>query len=43
MKQLLPIMEQIVNVAERNYRGKKVPVGEKVFSLFEPHTALNTR
>ena len=43
MKQLLPIMEQIVNVAERNYRGEKVPVGEKVLSLFEPHTELIMR
>jgi IS5 family transposase len=43
MKQLLPVMEQIVNVAERNYRGEKVPVDEKVLSLFEPHTELIMR
>ena len=43
LKQLLPIMEQIVNVAERNDRGEKVPVGEKVLSLFEPHTELIMR
>ena len=39
----LPVMAQVVNVAERNLQGEKVPATEKVLSIFEPHTELIMR
>jgi len=38
-----PAMEKVVDVACRRYRGEKVPVEDKVFSIFEPHTELIQR
>jgi IS5 family transposase len=40
---MLPVMAQVVHVAERNLEGEKVPANEKVFSIFEPHTELIMR
>ena len=40
----LPVMRQVANVARRRaFDGEKVPNGEKVFSIFEPHTELILR
>jgi IS5 family transposase len=40
----LPVMRQVANVARRReFDGEKVPPGEKVFSIFEPHTELIMR
>jgi IS5 family transposase len=40
----LPVMRQVANVARRRaFDGEKVPNGEKVFSIFEPHTELIMR
>jgi IS5 family transposase len=43
LENYIPVMRQIVDVANRNERGEKVPVTDKVFSLFEPHTELIMR
>jgi len=40
----LPVMRRVANVARRReFDGEKVPNGEKVFSIFEPHTELIMR
>jgi IS5 family transposase len=40
----LPAMRQVAAVARRRaFDGEKVPHGEKVFSIFEPHTELIMR
>ncbi len=40
----LPVMRQVAEVARRReFDGEKVPNGEKVFSIFEPHTELIRR
>jgi IS5 family transposase len=40
----LPVMRRAVDVARRReFDGEKVPNGEKVFSIFEPHTELIVR
>ena len=40
----LPVMRQVTVVARRReFDGEKVPNGEKVFSIFEPHTELIMR
>ncbi len=40
----LPVMRRVANVARRRaFDGEKVPHGEKVFSIFEPHTELIMR
>jgi IS5 family transposase len=40
----LPSMQTVVATARRaNVAGEKVPAGERVFSLFEPHTELIQR
>jgi len=40
----LPAMRQVVVAARRReFDGEKVPHGEKVFSIFEPHTELILR
>jgi IS5 family transposase len=40
----LPAMRQVAAVARRRaFDGEKVPHGEKVFSIFEPHTELIIR
>jgi transposase, IS5 family len=40
----LPVMRQVAVVARRRaFDGEKVPNGEKVFSIFEPHTELIMR
>lgn len=40
----LPAMRQVIHVARRRaFDGEKVPNGEKVFSIFEPHTELIRR
>jgi IS5 family transposase len=43
LDRLVPTMERIVDVARRNWQGEKVPVTDKVFSLFETHTELIMR
>ena len=43
LNEKLPVMAQVVNVAERNLSGEKVPATEKVYSIFEPHTELIQR
>ena len=40
----LPVMRQVAVVARRReFDGEKVPNGDKVFSIFEPHTELIMR
>lgn len=40
----LPVMRQVADVARRRaFDGEKVPNGEKVFSIFEPHAELIMR
>ena len=40
----LPVMRQVADVARRReFAGEKVPNGDKVFSIFEPHTELIKR
>jgi len=40
----LPVMRRVASVARRReFDGEKVPNGEKVFSIFEPHTELIMR
>jgi IS5 family transposase len=43
LKNYFPTMDQIIRVAQRRLNGENVPVTEKVFSLFEPHTELIIR
>ena len=43
LNEKLPAMHRIVNVAERNLQGEKVPATEKTLSIFEPHTELIMR
>jgi IS5 family transposase len=43
LQKYFPTMTQIISVAQRRFDGEKVPVTEKVFSLFEPHTELIKR
>jgi len=39
-----PLLQRVIDQAERRVlRGEKVPVAEKVFSIFEPHTDLITK
>jgi IS5 family transposase len=38
-----PAMEKVVDAARRRYNGEKVPVEDKVFSIFESHTDLIQR
>lgn len=39
-----PLLERVIDQTERRVlRGEKVPVAEKVFSIFEPHTDLITK
>ena len=40
----LPVMRQVADVARRReFDGEQVPNGDKVFSIFEPHTELIKR
>jgi len=39
----LPVMRQVAEVARRRHDGEQVPNGNKVFSIFEPHTELIKR
>jgi IS5 family transposase len=43
LQNYFPVMDQIINVAQRRFDGENVSVTEKVFSLFEPHTELIQR
>jgi transposase, IS5 family len=44
LDRLLPLVRRTISQAERRVlRGERVPAGEKVLSLVEPHTALITR
>jgi IS5 family transposase len=43
LNEMLPVMGRVVEVAERNLKGEKVPANEKVLSIFEPHTELIKR
>ena len=43
LKSFLPAMTKVVDVARRRQAGEDVPVGDKVFSIFEPHTELIQR
>ena len=44
LDRFVPLVEQIIVQAERRVlRGERVPAGEKVLSLFEPHTAVLRR
>ena len=44
LRSFLPSMQQVVAVARRvQVVGETVPAGEKVFSIFEPHTELIKR
>lgn len=39
-----PLLERVIDQTERRVlRGEQVPVAEKVFSIFEPHTDLITK
>jgi len=38
-----PAMEKVIDAARRRQAGEKVPVEDKVFSIFEPHTELLQR
>jgi len=41
LSQLLPLMIQVYNMTFfKEYEGKKVPNGQKIFSIFEPHTDI---
>jgi len=40
----LPVMDKVASAARRReFNGEKVPHGDKVFSIFEPHTELIMR
>ena len=43
LNEKIPVMAQVVNVAERRLAGEKVPATEKMLSIFEPHTELIKR
>jgi len=44
LEQILPLVEQVISQAERRViHGEKVPAGEKLVSLFEPHTQIIKR
>jgi IS5 family transposase len=44
LDRFLPLVEQVIDQAERRVlRGERVAAGEKVLSLFEPHTAVVRR
>jgi IS5 family transposase len=43
LSSFFPAMEKVVDVASRRQSGEKVPVEDKVFSIFEPHTELIQR
>ena len=44
LERYLPAMRQVTDVARRRtFDGEKVPNGDKVFSIFEPHTELIKR
>jgi len=44
LKKLMPSMNKVVSCAHRRWvNGEKVPVEDKVFSIFEPHTELIKR
>jgi len=43
LSSFLPAMTKVVDVARRRQAGEDVPVGDKVFSIFEPHTELIKR
>jgi IS5 family transposase len=44
LDRFLPLVERVIDQAERRVlRGERVPAGEKVLSLFEPHTAVVRR
>jgi hypothetical protein len=39
LKELLPLMEKVYRMTEgREIRGEKVPVTDKLFSIYEQHT-----
>jgi len=43
LSSFFPAMEKVVDAARRRQAGEKVPVEDKVFSIFEPHTELIQR
>jgi IS5 family transposase len=44
LETLIPLAEQVVSqTVRRVFQGEKVPAGEKIVSLFEPHTAIIRR
>jgi IS5 family transposase len=43
LSSFLPAMRKVVDAASRRQAGEKVPVEDKVFSIFEPHTELIQR
>ena len=44
LKKSLPVMRQVAEIARRREMdGERVPIDEKVFSIFEPHTELIMR
>jgi IS5 family transposase len=43
LSSFLPAMRKVVDAASRRQAGEKVPIEDKVFSIFEPHTELIKR
>ena len=44
LETFIPLAEQVVSqTGRRVFQGEKVPAGEKIVSLFEPHTAIIRR
>ena len=43
LSSFFPAMEKVVDAARRRHAGEKVPVEDKVFSIFESHTELIQR
>jgi IS5 family transposase len=43
LSSFIPAMTKVVDVARRRRAGEKVPIEDKVFSIFEPHTELIQR
>jgi IS5 family transposase len=44
LERVLPLVEQVIGQTQRRVlRGEKVPAGEKIVSLFEPHTQIIKR
>jgi len=44
LETFIPLAEQVVSqTVRRVFQGEKVPAGEKIVSLFEPHTAIIRR